>query len=196
MSKHVSCTLLTLSWVIGLCGWGAPAPGEESAPATLSAAQEVPDGLSSAPRDVAHRATAPETFLSLEDARDFEDGLREGPGMRQLAGQALASVLVVVAVAVVSLLIARRFMPMGSGRGRGKTLSVLETSAIGPKKALHVVRVGARTYLVASGVNDVRLLADVTGDVDMVEEEPSIDADRHEHSFSGVLRQIVGSRTK
>lgn len=186
MSKHVFRSLLTLSWVIGLCGWGVPAPALESAPDAPSAVRQA----------VADQAGSPETPVFLEDTSGFDSRFRDDPGMGRLAGHALASLLVVVAVAVVSLLIARRFMSTGSARRRGKALAVLETSVIGPKKALHVVRVGARTYLVASGVEDVRLLADVTDDVDVAEEEISTDEDRHETSFTGVLRKIVGSRIK
>jgi len=177
MSKHGFRTLLTLSWVFGLCGWGVSALAEGPAPAAPSAAQEDPLGLATPPRTAPDQPASSQTLPSLEGAPEFKGGFREGPGMGRLAGQALASLLVVIAVAAVSLLIARRFMPTGPGRGRGKALCVLETSVIGPKKALHVVRVGARTYLVATGVEDVRLLADVTGDVGAVEEEISPDED-------------------
>ena len=186
MSKSVFRCLLMLSWVIGLCGWGVSALAAESASPAPSAVQET----------VAGPSIFPETPVSPGNDAGFQGGLRDDPGMGGMARQALASLLVVVAVAVVSLLIARRFMPMSGGRRRGKALWVLETSVIGPKKALHVVRVGARTYLVGSGVEDVRLLADVTDDVDMVEEEAVSDEDRHETSFAGVLKQIVGLRTR
>ena len=137
-----------------------------------------------------------------EETGGFEQNFRDDPGMGKMAAQALASLVVVVVVAVGSLLIARRFMPAG-GRRSGATLAVVETTVVGPKKSLHVVRVGARTFLVGCGVSEVRLLADVTADIEIADAaveiadgEAPADADGAHASFSGVLKQLIGSRSK
>jgi flagellar biosynthetic protein FliO len=76
---------------------------------------------------------------------------------------ALAAVLVVVALAVVALLLLRRWMPKLAPRA-GKSISVLESVHLGPKKAVHLLQVGDRKLLVGSTSESISVLQRLSDD--------------------------------
>ena len=56
----------------------------------------------------------------------------------------------------------RRYLPKLRLGSTGQNVSVLETTALGPRKLLHVIQVGKKKLLVSSSRDDIRYLADVT----------------------------------
>lgn len=46
--------------------------------------------------------------------------------------------------------------------GKGKSISVIETVPLGPRKMLHLLDVGSKRLLIASTSDSIRLLADLT----------------------------------
>ena len=46
--------------------------------------------------------------------------------------------------------------------GKGRTITVTETVSLGPRKLIHIVRVGSKQYLLGSTPENIRLLAEVT----------------------------------
>jgi len=48
------------------------------------------------------------------------------------------------------------------GASRSRHINVAETVSLGPRKLLHIVQVGSRQFLIASTVENIRLLSDVT----------------------------------
>ena len=120
---------------------------------------------------------------------------REDPGMGSLAARALGSLLVVLVVAAGSLLAVRRLMRGSAVGGRGRMVQVLETAGLGKGKAVHLVQVGSRRYLIGAGADNVRLLGDVT-DAGVTAAETAGEDDeagegRGEGTFRGVLRRLV-----
>ncbi|MFW6132412.1 MAG: FliO/MopB family protein, partial [Planctomycetota bacterium] len=73
----------------------------------------------------------------------------------------LAYTFILLVLAGVGIYVARRFLPR-FGVQSGKRVSVEETVALGPRKSVHLLRVGTRRYLVSSAREQVRLLVDVT----------------------------------
>lgn len=89
-------------------------------------------------------------------------------GNSEMLWHMMASVLVLAVLALVAWVVFKKVLPRVSRAG-GRNVSVLETSYIGPRKAVHLLRVGQKRLLVASSRDDVSLLADVTEAV----EQPS-----------------------
>ncbi len=84
--------------------------------------------------------------------------------------QMLASVAVILILGGLALVVVKRLLPRlslksGAIIGGGKQVRVLETTYIGPRKALHLVQVGDRKLLLAGTGEGVTLLTDVTAAV-------------------------------
>ena len=74
--------------------------------------------------------------------------------------QMLATAMVIVVLGAVAIYTVKRLLP--KLRPAGKRIRVLETTYIGPRKAVHLLQVGARKLLVASSPTGVVKLDDVT----------------------------------
>ncbi len=75
----------------------------------------------------------------------------------------------------------------------GRTVRVLETASLGKGKAVHLVQVGTRRYLLGAGAEEVRLLGDVT-EAGVVEAEAEAEGEAGSGSggtFKSVLRRLV-----
>ena len=73
----------------------------------------------------------------------------------------LASVVVILALAVPLVWLSRRLAPR-IGAHAGKRMSLLETMYVGPRKSVHLVQVGSRRYLVGCSADRITTLAEVT----------------------------------
>lgn len=79
-----------------------------------------------------------------------------------LMWQMLSTGLVILALGGLALFAMKKILPKIS-RATGKRISVLETAYLGPRKAVHLIQVGARKLLVASSPEGVVMLDDMTG---------------------------------
>ena len=100
-----------------------------------------------------------------------------------------------VLLAVAAAALARRFHRMGNG-GRSQTgsLQVAETTALGQNRALHLIRVGRRAYLIGSTPSAVSLLADVSGDRGPFSKEREAEPARQatpRQAFAAVLSRFI-----
>ena len=78
-----------------------------------------------------------------------------------LIWRTLASVLVVLVLGGIALYLSRRFSPKFV-RPAGRSISVVETIYLGPRKPVHLLKVGTRRYLAGGSRDQVSVLADVT----------------------------------
>jgi flagellar biogenesis protein FliO len=92
----------------------------------------------------------------------MKDFGREGNSDNNPMWRMVASILVVIALGVLAFVVVKRLLPRIK-RVSGKRVSVLETTYIGPRKAVHLVQVGSRKLLLASSSDRVVKLDDVTG---------------------------------
>ncbi len=90
---------------------------------------------------------------------DFGDTGLAGP-----LWQMIGIVVIIAVLGVGGLLMVRRYAPRIQQR-RGRHISVVETTGLGPNKSLHLLRVGDRDLLISSTRERVSMLADVTGAV-------------------------------
>ena len=124
-----------------------PATGPATTrPAALPRSRPVPAALGG--------GTYGDQDLTLEDDPD------RGPGA--VLRRMMAYTLVILVLGGVGLFVVRKLLPrLGATQGK-KHISVLETVYLGPKKSLHLLRVGAQRFLVAGSRDGVSMLGEVT----------------------------------
>ena len=76
----------------------------------------------------------------------------------------------VALIGVGAWLVCRKFSCSRTGGGR-RTIRVGENVRMGPRKALHLICVGEKTFLVGSSGDTLSLLADVSGSVNPAEDK-------------------------
>ena len=79
-----------------------------------------------------------------------------------LLWEMLATAMVILAIGAVAIYAMKRLLPRIRGAA-GKRISVLETTYLGQRKAVHLLQVGTRKLLVASSPEGVVKLDDMTG---------------------------------
>lgn len=73
----------------------------------------------------------------------------------------ISTVLVILVLGGVGIVVVKRLLPKITS-GRGRRVSLIETTYLGPKKTIHLVRVGRKTFLVGGSREGVSMLTDVT----------------------------------
>ena len=73
----------------------------------------------------------------------------------------LAATMVVLVLGVAAILVVKKVLPR-IHRATGRRISVEETVYLAPRKAVHLVRVGSRTLLLASSPEAIVRLDDVS----------------------------------
>ncbi len=84
-----------------------------------------------------------------------------GSAMPSLARMISALVLVIACI-YGGIYLLKRFTTRSSGRGSARSLEVLETAGIAPKKTVSLVRVGDKAVLVGVTDNGISLLCELT----------------------------------
>ena len=76
----------------------------------------------------------------------------------------MLAVLVVVVLGAAAIYVSKKLLPKITNLP-GKEIRVAETVYLGPKKAVHVLEVGSRRFLIGSTSENVTKLADITSDL-------------------------------
>lgn len=87
---------------------------------------------------------------------------------RELFFKMMASVLLVVVLGVVAVYASKRVMGKISNLP-GKKIKIIETAHLGPRKAVHLLRIGDRCLLIGSTNDNITRLADLTTEIVMQE---------------------------
>jgi len=135
-------------WPAGGVYSAAPVPQEAAPPQPTTA------GASTQPAGPTSGETA-DTGLRLE----FDD--RNGAGTRGALYRMLAYTVVILLLGGTGLFVVKKVLPKIASRP-GKSVSVLETVYLGPKKTLHLLQVGSQRFLVAGSRDQISLLGEVT----------------------------------
>ncbi len=126
------------------------------------AARDAEDGSG---RTAPDGSADPDAGPKTDDPGD-ENGLgaKEPYDTGGLLGHSLAAVLIILVLGAAAVFVVKRVLPR-LGISQGRRITVLETVYLGPRKSLHMVRVGERTLLVSGTRERLGLLADVTDSV-------------------------------
>ncbi len=76
----------------------------------------------------------------------------------------MLAVLIVVVLGAAAIYVSKKLLPKITSLP-GKEIRVVETVYLGPKKAVHVLEVGSRRFLIGSTSENVTKLADITSDL-------------------------------
>ena len=90
------------------------------------------------------------------------------PGASGLFFKMILMVLVVVVFGVAAIYLSKKLLPKFS-RLPGKRIQVCETVHIGPRKAIHLIKIDEQTLLIGSTNENISKLADVTDQLSEVD---------------------------
>lgn len=121
--------------------------------------EAVPDTLQPAPADKSGTA---EAFFTQDT--DLAGGSGFAGGSGELFLRAMLAVLFVIVLGVGAIYVSRRLLPHIIN-APGKKIRIVETAHLGPKKAVHVIEVGDRRFLLGSTAENITKLADITDDL-------------------------------
>ena len=80
----------------------------------------------------------------------------------------ILTVLLVVVLGAAAIYLSKRFLPKFT-RLSGKRIQVCETVHLGPRKAIHLIKIGKQAFLIGSTNENITRLADVTDDLSDVD---------------------------
>ena len=125
-------------------------------PAAQGGSEAVqPDGSGPPP------ATADKTdSLSARDP-DFAGEDSYGLGRLELFVRTMLAVVFLVVLGVAAMYVSRKLLPKLANRP-SKEIRIVETVHLGPRKAVHLIEVGNRRFLIGSTNENIRKLAEVT----------------------------------
>jgi flagellar biogenesis protein FliO len=92
---------------------------------------------------------------------DFVTNKNKGSGTRDLFFRFMVSVLFLVALGVGGIYISKKFLPKITNLS-GKEICIVETVHLGPRKAVHLLEIGERRFLIGSTNENITNLADLT----------------------------------
>ncbi len=92
---------------------------------------------------------------------NFPINTKKEPGTRELFFKFMISVLFLAALGAGGIYISKRFLPKISNLS-GKEIHIVETVHLGPRKAVHLVEIGERRFLIGSTNESITKLAELT----------------------------------
>jgi flagellar biogenesis protein FliO len=92
---------------------------------------------------------------------DFVTNKNKGSSTRNLFLRFVVSVLFLVALGVGGIYISKKFLPKITNLS-GKEICIVETVHLGPRKAVHLLEIGERRFLIGSTNENITNLADLT----------------------------------
>ncbi len=97
----------------------------------------------------------------FENDPDFLTNTKNGPGTRELFFKFMVSVLFLAALGAGGIYVSKRFLPKISNLS-GKEIRIVETVHLGSRKAVHLLEIGERRFLIGSTNENITKLADLT----------------------------------
>jgi len=150
---------VVLLLAVSALGWAALMVQPVQSASDGSGAQ---DAASNASQSAADKSGTPETFFAQDTDLTGGSGFAGGNG--ELFLRAMLAVLFVIVLGVGAIYVSRRLLPR-IVNAPGKKIRVVETAHLGPKKAVHVLEVGNRRFLLGSTAENITKLADITDDL-------------------------------
>jgi flagellar biosynthetic protein FliO len=92
---------------------------------------------------------------------NFSKASGSSPGNKELFFKMMLSVLLVIALGAAAIYVSRKLLP-GITNLPGKEIRIVETVHIGPRKTVHLLKIGNQWLLIGSTGENITKLADVT----------------------------------
>ncbi len=137
----------------------------------VCSAQSVTDGtelVSAEAEAVAGLENSKSQSGSLfENDPNFSTRQSDRPSSRELFFKMMVSVLFLIALGAAAIYVSRRFLPKITNLP-GKEIRIAETVHLGPRKAVHLLEIGNRRFLIGSTNENITRLADLEMEVNKV----------------------------
>jgi flagellar biosynthetic protein FliO len=92
---------------------------------------------------------------------NFLKNTKNESGTRELFYKFMVSVLFLAALGAGGIYVSKRFLPKITNLS-GKEIRIVETVHLGPRKAVHLLEIGERRFLIGSTNENITKLADLT----------------------------------
>jgi len=90
----------------------------------------------------------------------------------------MLAVVLVIVLGAAAVYVSRKLLPRLANRP-GKEIRIVETAHLGPRRAVHLIEVGGRRFLIGSTNENIRKLAEVTADFpDLPEQDIDLGSQR------------------
>ncbi len=152
--KKIVAFLVTIalgSGVLVLCSAQSATDRTKSGPGNA--------GFRSVPADGGSKSKAGSLFANDPN---FSERQSDSAGSRELFYKMVLSVLLVVALGVAAIYVSKKLLPKITNLP-GKEIRIVETVHLGPRKAVHLLKIGDRRFLIGSTNENITKLADITG---------------------------------
>jgi len=93
---------------------------------------------------------------------NFSERLTDSAGGRDLFFKMMLSVLLVAVLGVTAIYVSKKLLPKITNLP-GKEIRIIETAHLGPRKAVHLLEIGGRRFLIGSTNENITKLVDITG---------------------------------
>jgi flagellar biosynthetic protein FliO len=153
-NKRILVFLMTVSVAAGaviVCSARSPASGIESA---------RPQSDSNQPQADAET----ENVQLFKNDPNFFGKSDYSPFGGEFSLRAVVAVLFVLALVVGAVYVSKRLLPKITNLP-GREIRIIETVHLGPRKAVHIIELGSRRFLIGSTSENVTKLADLGGDL-------------------------------
>jgi flagellar biosynthetic protein FliO len=134
----------------------------------LCSAQSATDRTESGPGNAGFRSvpagggSKSKTGSLFANDPNFSERQSDSAGSRELFYKMVLSVLLVVALGVAAIYVSKKLLPKITNLP-GKEIRIVETVHLGPRKAVHLLEIGDRRFLIGSTNENITKLADITG---------------------------------
>ena len=95
---------------------------------------------------------------------DFFKGSDFNSGGAGFSIRAVLAVLFVLALLIAAIYVSKKLLPRITNLP-GKEIRIVETVHLGPRKAVHLLEIGNRRFLIGSTNENITKLADLTGEI-------------------------------
>ena len=131
-----------------------------------------------------------ESFSLSANDPNAPAGRGEKAGSRELFFKMMVSVLCVMAFGVAAVYASRKLVGKITNLP-GKRIRVVETVHLGPRKAVHLLRVDDRHILIGSTNENISKLAELAGEAEDTEEASGSDTSEGSPGFADALKTRV-----
>jgi flagellar biosynthetic protein FliO len=97
----------------------------------------------------------------FEKDSGFSDGSDYPSGQGEFFLRAILAIIFIVILGVVAIYVSKKFLPQ-IARAPGKEIRIVETVHLGPRRAVHLIDIGHRRFLIGSTNENITRLADMT----------------------------------
>ena len=104
--------------------------------------------------------SGPQINSLFENDPDFSTRTDNSLGSRELFFKMMVSVLFLVALGAAAIYVSKRFLPKFTNLP-GKEIRIAETVHLGPRRAVHLLEIGERRFLIGSTNENITKLADL-----------------------------------